>query len=279
MTERCYSCALRLVYPAVSLSILPIALSFCLFFNAVPDSASVLLIVFPVTDISISVGIFFCTFSFYFAHFEFSLVSGLIWPYHYSLSVHIILLEITLVYFSRIRKIIDSFAVKFSILKLSFIISSFEFKAALSSFLSVDKFSSVFYFLEIPGFCSVTMLLIILPVALIHASISVNKYSVAVGFTIFPVALIYVSINMSHSAASVILFIFSLPLILRAISKIDNTKSFPLFSFFRMPPVTFVLLLLTLCGRLQFIGRVRYFLEVVSPFQVLATLFRIEPPY
>lgn len=124
---------------------------------------------------------------------------------------------------------------KLSVKELALVESSFEFKAAISGFLTIYKVSSIFNFIEIPRFGTLSMLLVLDPVSLKHASIGIYKYTVPIGFTIFPFSLVYVSINVCHSSLTIIFFITSLALIYTSITKFKYTKSFPYIFSIRFP--------------------------------------------
>jgi len=267
MTKCCYLRLLSWVCPTISLAILPLSLALGLIFIAIKDSTSSLNVVFPLSNVSISVCKFFFAFAFNFTWFEISVVSRAIRPNHSTFSIHIVFFEITFVKFPRIREVIFAFSFKFSVLKVTFVVTAFEFKATLSSFLSVKKLTSVFYVVKTPWFSSKTVLLIVKPFAHIHATLSVNKDSIAVGFSIFPVSLIDVTIHMSHSTFTIILFIFSLTLILTAICEFNYSKPFPSFKFFIMFPMALVFLLkIGSWSALKIWMLVYYLNKLITPF-------------
>ena len=180
----CYISWLRRSYPAISLSILPFSLSFCLVFHAEINSTSMLQIIFPLSDISVSILKNFCTFSFYFTVFEFSFIFWLIWPSHYSFAFHVIISKFTFINFSCLWKIIFSYSMKLSINKITFIKSANKFKFAFSCFFTLQKLSGKFDFVIIPWLNTFSMLLVIFPLSNIHGSIGVNKNSMTISFSI-----------------------------------------------------------------------------------------------
>jgi len=184
-------------------------------------------VVFPIAYELIATSPYFGASSFHFTIFKFSFISRLIWPGHNSFSFHIIVLEFSFIKSTSICKVILSGSMKLAIYEISFIITAFELKSTFSCFFAFYEFSSEFDFVIVPGFCAVSMLLIILPLTLIHGSISINKNSNSICFSIFPFSLIYVSIGMGHSSFSVKLWIFSDALVCWTILKLNDSNSFP----------------------------------------------------
>jgi len=157
----------------------------------------------------------------HFSVFELTVVARLIWPNHYTVSMHIIVAEISLINFTRISKIIFSFSVEFSIYKIAIIIASIKFKSSSSSFFTFRKLSCIPYLSFVPSFSSHAMLLIIFPLPLIHRAFYINKYSMSICFSILPVTLVNITIGMCHSTLSIKNFIFSDSLVNRSILEFD----------------------------------------------------------
>lgn len=55
-----------------------------------------------------------------------------------------------------------------SVNEIAFIVSTFELKPALAGLLAFDEVASKLDLVIVPGFCTVAVLLVVLPVALIH---------------------------------------------------------------------------------------------------------------
>lgn len=118
--------------PAISLSILPFALPLGLILQIVENARPVLKIIFPVANVPVSVGKVLCTFSVHFAGQEVTFVSRLIGPDQNSFAFHVIIFEFTFIQFARIGKVILTVSMKLAIYKIAFIVSSLEFKPAVS---------------------------------------------------------------------------------------------------------------------------------------------------
>lgn len=170
--------------------------------------------------------------AFHFSIFKLSVISRLIWPYHYTLTVHIVIFEITFVNFTWISKIVFPFTVKLSVNEITIVIASIKLKSSPAGFFTLWKLSSISYLSFVPSFGSHTMLLIIFPLSFIHWTFDVNKDSMAISFSILPVALIDISILMRHPSLSMENFVLGYTLVHWAILELNLSKTNPLGSFF-----------------------------------------------
>ena len=168
----------------------------------------------------------------HFSIFKLSVISRLIWPYHYTLTVHIVIFEITFVNFTWISKIVFPFTVKLSVNEITIVIASIKLKSSPAGFFTLWKLSSISYLSFVPSFGSHTMLLIIFPLSFIHRTFDVNKDSMAISFSILPVALIDISILMRHPSLSMENFVLGYTLVHWAILELNLSKTNPLGSFF-----------------------------------------------
>lgn len=185
-----------------------------------------LLIVSPHSFVSISIGPSFNSFSFHFSIHKFSFVSGIVVPKHYTIAYYVIFMKFSLINLARIGKVIFALTFKLSIDEITFVIVSIEFKPSFSSFLRFNKGSFVFNGVVIPSFYSVSMILVVQPLASIHWTFSVYIYAESVGFSIFPFALIYVTIWVGHSTFPIEKAVFGLALVLATVSKSNGAKTF-----------------------------------------------------
>ena len=112
------------------------------------------------------------------------------------------------------------------------------------------------------------MLLVILPLALIHASISVNKDPVAVGFPVSPVALINIIVGVRHATLPIEKPVLCLPLVGGSVREYNMAEAFPIFAV----PLSLVLS----TGSSLIIVTFGYGLEVIDPIKVLSPIFIIE---
>ena len=97
--------------------------------------------------------------------------------------------------------------------EVAFVIASFEFEAALASFFAFYEFASKLYFVVIPRLSTITMLLVILPLAFIHGAVCVDEYDQAISFPVNPFSLVNISICMCHTAFAIELLVFGHSLI------------------------------------------------------------------
>jgi hypothetical protein len=178
-----------------------------------------LLVILPVTNVSISVRKMLSTFSVHLANFEVTFISWLVWPDHDTFAVHVIIFEFSLVELAGIREVIFAVAVELAVNEVSLVVASFKFEAAVAWLLSVDEHAGVFDFVIAPGFTPVAVLLVVHPLALIHGSVGVNESSVAIGFPIQPLSLVDVFICMGHTPLAVKNLIFGHSLISGSIWK------------------------------------------------------------
>ena len=79
------------------------------------------------------------------------------------------------------------------------------------------------------------MLLVILPLALIHASVPVHEYSETVRFAFAPFSLVDISVNVSHPSFSFVQLVLGLTLIDRSILELDHSEAFPDVRVIRAP--------------------------------------------
>ena len=160
-------------------------------------------IIFPLSDIPVSILKLFCSFSFYLSVFELSFILWLIWPRHHSFSFHVIVYKLTFIDLSCLWKIVFSSSMKLSINKISIVKSSYKFKFTLSCFFAFLKLASKFNFIVTPRLNSFSMLLVIFPLPNIHWPISINENSMTISFSVLPISLVNISISVSHSSFSV----------------------------------------------------------------------------
>lgn len=87
------------------------------------------------------------------------------------------------------------------------------------------------------------MLLVVEPLAFVHAPVCVHKYAEAVCFASHPLSLVDVSVHMSHPSLPAVDAVFSLALIETSVTELDDPESFPNCDVL-CPPLAFVLFLL-----------------------------------
>ena len=123
----------------------------------------------------------------------------------------------------------------------------------------MGKVPSILYFVVIPRLCAKSVLLVISPLPLIHAAISVNKDPVSIGFAVLPLSLINVPVGVGHSAFAIKLTIFSLAVERRSVWELYYSDALPLFLIFAK--LSFVLSQ----RRLVLRALIRYRLEEIHP--------------
>jgi len=152
--------------------------------------------------------------------------------------------------------------------KITIVKASFKFKPAVSRFLTFHEVTRVFYLAEVPAFCTKPVLLIVKPLTLVHAAISVHEYSEPVGLAVFPLSLVDIAIYMSHSALAIIHFILCLTLVHRSITEFDCAEALPNFRII-LAPLSFIFLSYYASVSRQ--CRIIDLFEVVEPKERFAT--------
>lgn len=89
-------------------------------------------IIFPVAYVSIAIGKVLCAFAMHLTFLKVTLVPGLVWPYYLTFAIHIVELELAFVQLTRVCKIILSEAMELSVLKVTFIVATFEFESPVA---------------------------------------------------------------------------------------------------------------------------------------------------
>lgn len=88
---------LWLTDPAVSFSVLPLALTLSLVLHAIVNPRTMHLIVFPFSYVPVTVRHPLCALAFDLPVLEISLILRLIWPSHRAFALHVVVFEIALV--------------------------------------------------------------------------------------------------------------------------------------------------------------------------------------
>jgi len=189
--------------PCLSLAINPLTLSLGLLGDVIPDSASVILVVLELTDVSVSVYKLLDTSSLHLSVLELTVVSGLVWPDHDTSAVHGIVSELTLIDLSAFGEVVFSMTMEFSIDEVTLIVRSLELESSRSSLLAINEVSGVLDLTLVPDLSTDSVLFVIDPLTIVHGAVLVDEASTAVGFAIFPLTLVDVSIGMSNSSLAV----------------------------------------------------------------------------
>jgi len=250
-------------YPVVSFTILPLSLSFCLFFNIEPYSVSMHYIIFPLSNISITICKTFSTFTFNLSSSKLSFKPWLIRPYHNTLTIHIIIFKFPFKKFTSIRKVILPIPMKLPIHKIPFIIPPFKFKPTLPRLLPLHKIASILNFIIIPALRPKAMLLVIKPLPLIHTAISIHKDPIPISLTILPIPLVNVSIHMGHPPTPIVKEVLCLALVQTSIWELYYAKAF-IDCHVAGSPLAFVLFRTS-----QIV--ILYFFENIYPYESFAT--------
>ena len=99
--------------------------------------------------------------------FEFTLVTSLVGPHHHSLTVHVVLNEVTLVDLSRISKVVFAFTVELAIDEVALVVAAIELKSSFAGLSAFDEVTCVDDLASVPHLNSDTMLTIMVPIAII----------------------------------------------------------------------------------------------------------------
>jgi len=196
-------CRLCRIYPRSPLTIDPLSLSFCLFFEIKPYARSILNIISPLPYILVTIRKQLGAFTLHLAILKVTFESRLVGPYHHTFAVHIVILKFSFVQFARICEVILSEAMELTIEKFAFIVSTLKLESTCSRLFAFLEVAHIFDLVVVPAFCAVTILEIFFPFALVHGAISIDENSVTICFSILPFSLVDVSISMSHSSLAV----------------------------------------------------------------------------
>lgn len=145
-----YMCWLWRIYPAVSFAEAPLALPLGLVFEIVEHTCSMLNIIFPLADESVSAGPDFGTSTFHLSSFEFAVVNGLVGPSHLSFALHIVVFKLALVEAASVRKIVLAESMELTIDEVTFVVSTFELKPAFPGLFAFDELASKLNLIVIP---------------------------------------------------------------------------------------------------------------------------------
>ena len=158
-----------------------------------------LLVIHPVSDIFISICVVLGTSSLHLSVGKISLVPTLVGPHHHTLTFHVVILEISLVYLTCILEVVSPVSLKLAINEVTVIEATLKLKLAFASLLAVYEVPSILYCIEVPALSTKAILDIVLPVTFVHTATCVDEYSMSVGLAVFPFTVIDVTVCVSHS--------------------------------------------------------------------------------
>ena len=183
----------------------------------------------PLAVMHISICIALLAHTVHHALLEFTYVTTLIGPSHFTHATGLIFFKLSLVDFSSVGEIVLASSVEHAVEEFSLISTTFASERAHSALLAAHEIAFILNLVVIPILRAFSMLLIFVPLALVETSLRVAESSFAVSHTIFPLSLIDVSIRVSHPPVPVKLAIHSLSLIHSAVRILDSANAGPPF--------------------------------------------------
>lgn len=145
---------------------------------------------------------------------EFTGIFRVIWPYHSTVSGHVILLELSLIDLSSLSEVVLTISVELSLEEFALVEVTFEFESSLSSFLAFDEVTCIDNFVVVPLLSTLSVVHIVQPLSIVHGTLLVNKNTVAVSLSVFPLTLVDVTIGVDHSTFTLELTLLGHSLIL-----------------------------------------------------------------
>ena len=194
----------------------------------VKNGFAVLLVILELTLDPITIWIGSSTFSVSLSVSEITLVVSSIGPGHLTFSVHVVLNEFSFVDLSWLREVVLSLSVEFAVNELSLINVTIKLEFTFTSLLAINEVTSVNDLVVVPLFSTLSMILVIFPLTLIHWSLLVDEDTMAGGFSILPLTLVNITVWVSHSSLSVEETLLGLSLIFGTIWELNCSETGPL---------------------------------------------------
>lgn len=185
-------------------------------------------VVLPLADVLVATDENLGAFTFHLPVLEVALVPGLIGPDHYTFTFHVIVVELTLIKFTRVRKVVLAAAMELTVQEVSFIKTTLELEFSLARLFSKYERANEADFAEIPRFGALAVLPIVLPLTIIHVATGVDEDALTIGLVIFPLALEDVTVGMGHAALSIEHTVFRLSIVARAVRELYDADVSPL---------------------------------------------------
>ena len=160
-------------------------------------------VVLPLADVHVAACEDFGALAFHLTVLELSLVASLVGPDHDTLPLHVVVVELALIELARVRKVVLASAVELAVEEVAFIKTALELKPSLARLLSKHEGADEADLAKVPRLGTLTVLLVVLPLTVIHAAAGVNKDTVSIGLAIFPLSLENVTVSMSHTALAI----------------------------------------------------------------------------
>ena len=90
-----------------------------------------------------------------------------------------------------------------TIQKVALVEATVKNKVTSTSLLPVHEITDELDLVIVPRLSALSMLLVILPFAFVHASVHIDEYTVAFSFSVLPLSLIDVTVCVSHAALAI----------------------------------------------------------------------------
>lgn len=139
---------------------------------------------------------------------ELPFIPSLVRPNHDTLSMHVVIHEISLINFTGVSKIVFSFPVELSVDEVSFVMGSLKLEPPFACLLALNKVARIDYLAMVPYLSTIAVLYVIYPITVVQRSVLVNKNPFTMSFAIDPVTMIDISIGMCHLSSAIEHLIF-----------------------------------------------------------------------
>lgn len=179
-------------------------------------------VVSPEPFVSVSVRPGFSSLSLALAVHELAFVPGSVLLDHHAESQDVVFREFALVNFPRVGEEVLAFAFELPFEEISLVEVSFKLKFSLPGFLALLEVALVPDSSEVPGFGSLSVILVFTPLSAVHRPVFINIDTETVSFAVFPLALVDVSIGVGHPPLSVEEPLLGLALVLASVSELDG---------------------------------------------------------
>lgn len=176
---------------------------------------AVLHIIFPLTDVLISVWEDHRALAFFLSRSEVAFVHATVFERELAFSLEQVLRELPFVRPLGLGEVVHARALENTVYEVAFIVASVgPFISAMAIFLTLVIFALEFNLAFIPGLAAISMLEIIDPIAVVGRALGVYKRAIAVRHAVRPLSLIHATVCLCHPAVAFHLVLPELALIL-----------------------------------------------------------------
>jgi len=204
-----------LTKPLFTLAIFPLPLFLRAVLCVEEDTNSMLHVVFPTAHILIAIRENHSALAVFLVGLEVASINSAVLEGQLALAFKLVLHKVTLVSPLTLGCVVNSVAIKLTVLKHAFVerpVGPIVLAFSLLAPLNVVAFK--FYFSLAPGLFAEAVLKVIYPIPFISRALSVNKYSYAVGHVVLPLSLVDITVCLGHLSSALHLIFFELTLVI-----------------------------------------------------------------